>query len=79
MAALVSTYVGDIWLSRLLFQRGLAAIFAIAFVSALNQFRPLLGERGLLPVSRFVAVVPLRAAPSVFHAHYSDRFFATIL
>jgi hypothetical protein len=78
VAALVSTYVGDIWLSRLLFQRGLAAIFAIAFVSALNQFRPLLGERGLLPVSRFVAVVPLRAAPSVFHAHYSDRFFATV-
>jgi len=59
-------------------QRGIAAIFAIAFICALNQFRPLLGERGLLPVPRFVARVPFRTAPSVFHLHYSDRFFALV-
>src|SRR5207249_4492771 len=60
-----ASYFGEIWLSRWLFQRGLAAIYVIAFVSALNQFRPLLGERGLLPVPRFLAAVPFRCAPSI--------------
>jgi hypothetical protein len=40
-----------------------------------NQFVPLLGERGLLPVTRFVREVPFRAAPSVFYAAPSDRAF----
>ena len=30
-------------------QRGIAALYLVAFVSTLNQFRPLLGEHGLLP------------------------------
>ncbi|HEV8623273.1 MAG TPA: lipase maturation factor family protein [Acidimicrobiia bacterium] len=66
------------WLARLLVQRGLAAIYLVAFLVAVNQFRPLLGERGLLPVPRFVAAVPLRRSPSLFHLHYSDRFFAVV-
>ncbi len=66
------------WLSRLLVQRGLAAIYLVAFLVAVNQFRPLLGERGLLPVPRFLATVPFRRAPSVFHLHYSDRGFALV-
>lgn len=70
-----TAYVGEIWMTRWLFQRGLAALFVVAFSSALNQFRPLLGERGLMPVPRFLAVVPFRKAPSIFHFHYSDRFF----
>ena len=68
----------DSWLSRLLVQRGLAAIYLVAFLVAVNQFRPLLGERGLLPVPRFLAAVPFRRAPSVFHLHYSDRGFALV-
>ncbi|MCA6092668.1 lipase maturation factor family protein [Streptomyces sp. SCA3-4] len=64
------------WLSRLVLQRALAGVYLIAFVSAALQFRALIGERGMLPVSRFVAYAPLRRAPSVFHFHYSDRFFA---
>ena len=71
-------YAGELWLSRWVFHRALAAIFLIAFVSAKNQFGPLLGERGLLPVPRFVAVVPFRRAPSLFHAHDSDRFFTVV-
>ncbi|WP_255945924.1 lipase maturation factor family protein [Streptomyces odontomachi] len=63
-------------LSRLVFQRGLAAIYLVAFLAAARQFRPLLGSRGMLPIPAFVAQVPFRRAPSVFHAHYSDRFFA---
>lgn len=66
----------DYWLSRLVFTRGLALIYLVAFVAALNQFRPLLGEHGLTPIPRFTARVPFRQAPSVFSLHYSDRFFA---
>ncbi|MCC3779598.1 lipase maturation factor family protein, partial [Streptomyces sp. UNOB3_S3] len=64
------------WLSRLLLTRALAAIYLVGFVSAALQFRALIGERGMLPVPQYVAYVPLRRAPSVFHLHYSDRFFA---
>jgi len=68
----------DSWLARLLVQRGLAAVYLVAFLVAVNQFRPLLGERGLLPVRRFVAAVPFRRSPSLFHVHYSDRLFAVL-
>ncbi|MEU6810069.1 lipase maturation factor family protein [Streptomyces sp. NPDC046831] len=66
----------DYWLTRLVFQRALAAVYLVAFLTAALQFRALLGERGMLPVPRFVARVPFRRAPSLFHLHYSDRFFA---
>jgi hypothetical protein len=59
-------------------QRGLAAVYLVAFLVAVNQFRPLLGERGLLPVRRFVAAVPFRRSPSLFHFRYSDRLFAVV-
>ena len=44
----------------------LAGIYLVAFLVAVNQFVPLLGERGLLPVRRFVSEVPFRASPSLF-------------
>src|SRR6202165_1747349 len=66
------------WLSRLVFARGLAAIYLIAFLTAVNQFRPLLGERGLLPAPRFLAAVPFRLSPSLFHLRYSDRLLAAV-
>ncbi|MDX3666894.1 lipase maturation factor family protein [Streptomyces europaeiscabiei] len=66
----------DYWLGRLLFQRSLAVVYLVAFLGAALQFRALIGERGMLPVPRFVERVPFRQAPSVFHRHYSDRFFA---
>ncbi|MBH1937052.1 lipase maturation factor family protein [Streptomyces sp. AV19] len=64
------------WLSRLVVQRGLAALYLVAFLSAALQFRALIGERGMLPVPRFLAYVPARRAPTLFRLHYSDRFFA---
>ncbi|WP_217552756.1 lipase maturation factor family protein [Streptomyces sp. GbtcB6] len=64
------------WLSRLVFQRALAGVYLVAFLAAALQFRALLGERGMLPIPRFVARAPFRRAPSLFHLHYSDRFFA---
>jgi hypothetical protein len=60
-------------LTRLLFHRGLAAIYLVAFISALNQFPALLGERGLLPVAEFLKHIRFRDAPSLFHWRYSDR------
>jgi hypothetical protein len=62
------------WLSRLVFERLLAATYLLAFLATALQFRPLLGDRGLLPVRRFLAVASFRRAPSLFHLHYSDRF-----
>ncbi len=58
---------------RLVFQRALGLIYLDAFLVAAFQFRPLLGERGLLPVPRFLAAVPFRSSPSLFHWRYSDR------
>ena len=57
------------WLARLLLQRGLGLVYLVAFLVALEQFRPLLGERGLLPVPRFLARASFRQAPSLFHFH----------
>jgi len=59
--------------ARAVVQRGVAAVYLLAFVAVLRQFRPLLGEHGLLPVPRFTARVPWRAAPSLFAWRYSDR------
>jgi hypothetical protein len=63
------------WRTRLLLQRGLALVYLIAFLVAVNQFVPLLGERGLLPVTRFVAEVPFAASPSFFHFFPRDGAF----
>src|SRR3954469_276029 len=75
----MTAYLGHLWITRLLFQRGLAAIYLIAFISALNQFKPLLGERGLLPVPSFLQRAPFRRTPSLFHLHYSDRFLTGVV
>ncbi|MET9908299.1 lipase maturation factor family protein [Streptomyces sp. NPDC006476] len=66
----------EYWMSRLVFQRALAGVYLVAFLTAALQFRALMGERGMLPVPRFVQRVRFRQAPSVFQLHYSDRFFA---
>ncbi len=67
-----STY----WLTRLIFTRALALVYLIAFLCALNQFRPLLGEHGLLPVTSFVQRVPFRATPSLFYLSPKDWAFS---
>ena len=69
----MDSYVDGLWLVRLVFQRGLAAIYLVAFLGAFNQFEALLGENGLLPVPIFLKRSSFREAPSLFHWHYSDR------
>ena len=66
----------DYWLGRLLFVRSLAAVYLVAFLVALNQFRALLGSNGILPIPRYLRRVRFRRAPSLFHWRYSDRLFA---
>ncbi|OBF82646.1 hypothetical protein A5791_04215 [Mycobacterium sp. 852002-51163_SCH5372311] len=68
----------EYWLSRLVLERGVAAIYLIAFVAAAMQFRALIGEHGILPVPRFLAGLSFWKAPSLFHLRYSDRLFAAV-
>jgi len=68
----------DYTLARLLLQRGLGLVYVVAFLVVLEQFRPLLGERGLLPVPRFLAHASFREAPSLFHFRYSDRLLTAV-
>lgn len=63
----------DLQLARFVIERGLAAIYLIAFLVALDQFPALLGERGLLPAPRYLANRTFLQAPSLFHLGYSDR------
>src|SRR5262245_11092338 len=65
----------EYWLSRLVFERALALIYLVAFLCAANQFIPLLGEHGLLPVPRFVQRVPFRRSPSLFYFAPTDSAF----
>src|SRR4051812_20076017 len=69
-------YFGDVSLTRLAIQRGLGAIYFVAFLCAIRQFRPLLGEHGLLPVPAYLERARFWEAPSIFQLHYSDRFLA---
>ncbi len=72
-------FVGDDYsLGRLLVTEGLAAIYLVAFVAARNQFRPLVGSNGMLPVPNFLRAVTFGRSPSIFHFHYSDRFFEAV-
>lgn len=68
-------YFGSIQSVSWLFQRCLAALYLVAFVSAFKQFPALLGERGLLPAPEYLSKVSFQDAPSIFHFRYSDRFF----
>lgn len=63
----------DYGLARLILERGIGAIYLLAFLVAARQFPALLGERGLQPAPAFLRAVPFRRAPSLFHLGYSDR------
>jgi hypothetical protein len=63
------------WLTRLLLERSIGIICLIAFVVALNQFKPLLGENGLLPVPLWIKQVPFRESPSLFFWWPRDTAF----
>ncbi|MUK02361.1 lipase maturation factor family protein [Vibrio cholerae] len=68
----------DYEVARQILQRGVAAVYLVAFLSAVAQFPALLGEKGLLPVPVFLERAGKRAGPSLFHRHYSDRFLLAV-
>jgi hypothetical protein len=70
----------DFEFARQALQRGVAALYVIAFLSSLNQFPALLGERGLLPAPELLAWARGSTArgrmlrPTLFRRFaYSDR------
>ena len=67
--------MAEYWYSRWLFERAPAAIYLVAFLAAVRQFVPLLGENGLEPVGRWVQQVPFRASPSLFYLFPRDAAF----
>lgn len=65
-------------LARVLLQRGVGAIYFLAFLSTLKQFPALLGEDGLLPVPDYLQGRTFRTLPTLFHLHYSDRLLRAV-
>lgn len=75
----------DFGFAREVLQRGIAALYLVAFLSTLNQFRPLLGERGLLPAPELLAWATSSSArrrmlrPTLFtRIRYTDRRLAAL-
>ncbi len=69
------------WLTRFLMLRLLGGIYAIAFLVAINQLLPLIGENGLLPLNLYLQRVTdtfgsagagFRRMPSIFWFIHSD-------
>lgn len=58
---------------RMVFERSMGALFFVAFLSAFNQGKALLGEKGLLPVPEFLKLTNFKEMPSLFHWKYSDQ------
>jgi hypothetical protein len=73
LAVRMNGYFGDVSVVRPLVQRGMAAIYLIAFIAVLHQFKPLLGERGLLPVPETLQRLRFKDSPGLFAWRYSDR------
>ena len=79
MTSLEAGKPSSYWLTRLCFQRALAAIYLIAFIIAANQYIPLLGEHGLLPVRLFLQRASFWDAPSLFWLDCTDRFLTAAI
>lgn len=76
------------WLTRFVMLRLLGAIYAIAFLVAINQVVPLIGEHGLLPVELYLKRVSdtfgstgagFRRMPSLFWFIHADAALQTVV
>jgi hypothetical protein len=77
IAKLPGVQTPSCWYSRFLLERALALIYLVAFIAAANQFVPLLGDHGLVPVAHFTQAVPFSASPSLFFFASTDIAFRT--
>src|SRR5215210_7276206 len=66
-------FAPDHQLARFLIERGLGAIYLIAFIVAAHQFPALSGEHGLEPAPFVLRATSFLRTPSLFHLGYSDR------
>lgn len=73
-----SLFGAEYYLARFLIQRGLGILYLLSFIGVINQFLPLLGEQGFLPIPRFLKTANFWQAPSLFHFYYSDKFLLLI-
>ena len=71
-------WADNYWVARLLLLRAVGAVYLVAFIVVVNQFRPLLGEHGLQPAPAFLRRVTFRQAPSLFHWRYSDALVTAV-
>jgi hypothetical protein len=65
----------EYWITRFVFQRGIALIYLMGFVSVVNQFSALCGKNGILPVNNFLKLINFSDAPSLFWFSSSDNSF----
>jgi hypothetical protein len=65
-------------LARQVLERGIAAVYLVAFLSTIAQFRMLLGENGLQPAPTFIRRMGARLSPTLFRRRYSDRLLLTV-
>jgi hypothetical protein len=68
----------DYTIAREILQRGVAALYVVAFLSAVAQFPALLGEHGLLPAPRYLRNSYARRQPTLFRLRYSDRLLRAV-
>lgn len=68
----------DYWLTRFVFQRALGFTYFVAFLVVINQFKPLLGEHGLLPVGNFIQRIRFWDSPSIFYFFPKDSAFMVL-
>jgi len=71
----------DFDITRWLFLRALAFIYLMGFLNIVNQYIPLVGSQGLLPIRLFVQRVYFKHFPSLFWNSHSDtllQFFGWI-
>jgi hypothetical protein len=75
------------WLTRFVILRLLGVVYAVAFLVAINQVVPLIGENGLLPIGIYLKEVSAALGsagagfvrlPSVFWFWHSDTALLTV-
>ena len=64
--------------ARQVLERGIAAVYLVAFLSTMAQFPVLLGEHGLQPAPTFIRRMGDRLSPTLFRRRYSDRLLLTV-
>lgn len=62
--------------TTLVFKQALGFIYFIGFLILINQFKPLFGQQGLLPVQDFVKQVQFWQAPSLFYFLPTNAFMS---